>query len=402
MIARVPQLARKLLDGYQRGFPLVERPFAAIGEVLGVEEGAVIAAIEHLLIEGIVGRVGAVVEPGRAGASTLAALAAPPTEIEAIARAVSAFPEVNHNYERDHRLNLWFVVTAPDSARVAEVLDEIRRLTGLDVLDLPMVEAYHLDLGFKIRWPTDRADDAESGDSGAAAGSEPRSEGRPSPAASGKPKATPAPMPLNPALPVSAAGPSLRDVDRRVLSALQDGLPPEPRPYRAIARRAGISEFRAQETIGELIGRGVIRRLGLIVRHRALGYRHNAMAVFDVPDHLVADRGRLVAASGLATLCYRRERRMPQWPFNLYLMVHARSHAEALGTIGQLRDRCGLDFPGEILFGTRCFKQQAAQYFPGARPLPAPSAGAPGARWAGDEEPGWRHRRSPAAPGGRS
>lgn len=143
---------RRLLDEYQHDLPLVPHPFAAIGRALGIAEDEVIVRLDRLRRDGAVSRVGAVVRPGAAGASTLAAMAVPPQWLEPVAALVSAYAEVNHNYQRDHRLNLWFVVAAADRESVRMVLDDISRRTGLEVLDLPMVEDFHIDLGFALRW----------------------------------------------------------------------------------------------------------------------------------------------------------------------------------------------------------------------------------------------------------
>lgn len=145
-------LERRLLDAYQRGFPLSSRPYADIAEQLGASESEVIAALERLGEAGVVSRVGAVVTPHKAGWSTLAAMAVPMALLTEVAALVSGFPEVNHNYERDHHLNLWFVVAAADHNAVRAVLQAIERETGLAVLDLPLVEAYRLDLGFPLTW----------------------------------------------------------------------------------------------------------------------------------------------------------------------------------------------------------------------------------------------------------
>lgn len=146
------ELEKRLLDDFQDGFPLAPRPFAVIAERLGTTEVEVISALERLQREGIASRVGPVFRPNRVGASTLAAMAVPAERIDAVADLVSSYPEVNHNYEREHELNLWFVVTAQDRERVAEVLGEIERRSGLKVLDLPMVEDYFINLGFPLRW----------------------------------------------------------------------------------------------------------------------------------------------------------------------------------------------------------------------------------------------------------
>lgn len=145
-------IERQLLDGFQRDFPLTPRPFATIADRLGVSEDEVIDSLRRLLDDGTVSRLGGVVRPGTVGSSTLAAMAVPPERLEEVAAVVNDYREVNHNYEREHRWNLWFVLTAPSRVRVEAVLDDIRRRTGLDVIDLPMIEDYHLDLGFALQW----------------------------------------------------------------------------------------------------------------------------------------------------------------------------------------------------------------------------------------------------------
>jgi len=143
---------KRLLDAFQRNFPLSPRPYAAIAETLGADEDDVLESLGRLRDAGAVSRVGAVVTPNSAGASTLAAIAVPPDRLDEVAGLVSALPEVNHNYEREHEINLWFVVTAQDRARVVAVLDEIEAETGLTVLDLPLLEPYCIDLGFPLTW----------------------------------------------------------------------------------------------------------------------------------------------------------------------------------------------------------------------------------------------------------
>ncbi len=143
---------QRLLDEFQHGFPLEPRPYASIARQLGISETAVVETLRHLQAAGVVSRVGPVLHPNRIGASTLAAVAAPSARLETIAALVSEYPEVNHNYQREHHYNLWFVVTAPDRAHLGEVLADIRARSGLEVLDLPMLEDYFIDLGFRLQW----------------------------------------------------------------------------------------------------------------------------------------------------------------------------------------------------------------------------------------------------------
>jgi DNA-binding Lrp family transcriptional regulator len=150
--ALLDDVDRRLIEAWQRGFPLVAEPYAAIAATLGIGETELLQRLARLEAEGVLSRVGAVVAPHRTGWSTLAAMAVPEARLEAVAAAVSARPEVNHNYARQHRLNLWFVVTAASRYGVAVVLADVRRETGIEVLDLPLERAYGIDLGFKPSW----------------------------------------------------------------------------------------------------------------------------------------------------------------------------------------------------------------------------------------------------------
>jgi len=145
-------LEKKLLDGYQRGFPLTARPYEHIANELGVGEDDVLAALANLKEAGVLSRVGAVFKPNGVGHSTLAALAVPPERLEEIAALVNGYEAVNHNYERENKYNLWFVIAAADEAGVNGVLSDIEEKTGLKALNLPMLNDYHLDLGFALRW----------------------------------------------------------------------------------------------------------------------------------------------------------------------------------------------------------------------------------------------------------
>jgi len=149
---RLSPLERRLLDEFQRDFPLTPEPYVELARRLGSDEATVLGALARLHRRGLIARVGAVVAPHSTGWSTLAAMAVPEARLDAVAALVSGFAEVNHNYEREHAMNLWFVVTGRDRAQVRDVLAAIAAETGLAVLDLPLVEAYRLDLGFPLQW----------------------------------------------------------------------------------------------------------------------------------------------------------------------------------------------------------------------------------------------------------
>jgi DNA-binding Lrp family transcriptional regulator len=143
---------KRLLNDFQRGFPLSSRPFAALALQLGVTESEVIDALRSLHEQGTVSRVGAVFRPHRVGTSTLAAMAVPQQHVEAVAALINGYAQVNHNYEREHDYNLWFVVTAAHDEELDTVLSEIAQRSGFSVLSLPLLDDYHIDLGFDLQW----------------------------------------------------------------------------------------------------------------------------------------------------------------------------------------------------------------------------------------------------------
>ncbi len=149
---KLSKTERRLLNDFQRDLPLDPRPFNHIAEQLGVTESEVIEMLRRLKAGGLVTRVGPVFTANRVGVSTLAAAAVEPSEIVEIAGMINRYPEVNHNYEREHKFNLWFVVTASTSVQLRHVIEDIELKTGLEVLVLPMLRDYYIDLGFPIEW----------------------------------------------------------------------------------------------------------------------------------------------------------------------------------------------------------------------------------------------------------
>ncbi len=141
-----------LLNDFQHHFPLTPRPYAELGKQLGISEDQVIHLLKELRAQGAISRVGPVFKPNRVGVSTLAAMAVPGDELASVAEIVNEYPEVNHNYEREHKFNLWFVLTAPEVQHLQQIIDSISFETGYQVMNLPMLEDYFIDLGFNIQW----------------------------------------------------------------------------------------------------------------------------------------------------------------------------------------------------------------------------------------------------------
>lgn len=139
-----------LLNRVQKDFPLDSRPFATIARQLGMTESAVVRRLQELEAQGAISRFGAVFRPNLVGASTLAALAVPQESVEETAALVNAMPGVNHNYLREHDYNLWFVIVGKNRDELDQRLADIETATGMPLLDLPLEQAYHIDLGFSL------------------------------------------------------------------------------------------------------------------------------------------------------------------------------------------------------------------------------------------------------------
>lgn len=155
----------------------------------------------------------------------------------------------------------------------------------------------------------------------------------------------------------------LNERDRRLIAAIQHGLPLSARPYAEVGERTGMSEQEVIARIRALQARGVIKRFGVVVRHHECGYGANAMVVWDVPNGDVNEVGRRFARFPFVTLCYRRPRRPPDWPYNLYTMIHGRDRVHVLAQLAELIEQAGAQaIAHRVLFSKRRFKQRGAQY----------------------------------------
>lgn len=145
-------LEQQLIDEYQKDLPVCSRPYLEVAKCLGVTESDVVSALKRLKENGTLSRIGPVFNHKKAGASTLAAMAVPEAVLAEVAERVNAFEGVNHNYAREHKFNLWFVVTAPDQDQLQASLKAIELSGGYKVMSLPMVKSHFIDLGFKVKW----------------------------------------------------------------------------------------------------------------------------------------------------------------------------------------------------------------------------------------------------------
>jgi len=309
-----------LFNRWQHGFPLVPRPFEALGADSGLAGARVLALLRTGMELGEVSRVGAVFGVGSGGAALLCAMPVPHARLDDVAARVSAEPAVTHNYAREHGWNLWFVVTGIDRAQVEGTVARLEAATGLPALRLPMRRAYRIALDFDLF--------------GAGAGGLAASAGEP-------------------------VRPELWPLAAR----LESGLALVERPYAALGGGLGLDEASVLRILGRWCDHGTVRRLGVVLRHHEFGIRANAMTVFAPPEPLIDALGRRLATQPGVTLCYRRES-APGWPYTLYCMVHGRERESVLDTIESATRAAGLaGVERQVLFSRRRFKQTGSRYF---------------------------------------
>ena len=313
---------RALLDDWQRDFPVVSRPFAELAKAAGTSEIDVLNRLADMQENGTITRVGATCAPNTLSASTLAAVAAPEGRIEEVAAIINEDPGVNHSYEREDQWNIWFVATGPDRDAVNASLERISDRTGLRVLDLRLMRPFNIDLGFKMA-------------------------GQDTPVMHATPRA----------LDMSA----IREGDKALMNILTKGMPLVAAPYAVIADQLGRSEATVLARVSALTDAGVLSRLGVIVRHRKLGWKSNAMVVWQVAEADIPEAGTQLAALPGVTLCYERRPVADVWPYRLYCMIHAQSREAAMAVLDKARALPALEgIDHKVLFSTRCFRQTGA------------------------------------------
>lgn len=321
----------ELIDEYQSGVPIERRPFRSISAALGISEEAALSRVQRLREAGVFRRFGAVLNPPVIGSSTLAAVQASDDRFEEIAATINSYQQVNHNYRRDHEWNMWFVITAASHERRDQILEEIAAEAG-DVLVLPLLTDYYINLEFPVM-NTDRF--ARESLSQTAVSATQVSED---------------------------ATADLSTLDRRLLVAIQDGLPLTRTPYADVAEAIDADTEVVVETIDRLLENGCIKRIGCVVNHVATGFNNNCMVVWDIPPETLDSYGERVGALPYVTLCYHRPRRPEQdWPYTLFTMIHGRDVDAVEERIDELATD-HLPFEHERLYSTETLKQTGARY----------------------------------------
>lgn len=319
-------MRNRLLAALQQGIPLCKRPFEALADEVGCDETNVLTFLDKYRAQGLVRRFGAVFDTRRLGyRSALCAATVPPSELDDVAARLTPLAGITHCYERRNTLfpsssafpNLWFTLSYPMDIFAAMADEVAARLKPYEVHVLPATRRYKVDVVFGA---STRARDESVADD----------------------------MP-----PVTAS-------DRAIIRALQGDTETRPDYFAALAKKLGMKEWGLLATLELWRRRGRLKRIGLLLAHRTAGWTANGMCCWRIEGDTTA-AGRALAACDEVTHCYERPE-APNFPFNLFAMIHTRSSEEASATFARLEETCQLS-AGTMLLSTREYKKTSMTFF---------------------------------------
>ena len=340
-----PQISA--LVALQKGLPLVSRPFKAIGEECGLSEEEIITLIKKGVASEDIRRLGGIFDARRIGfCSSLCYMDVPEKDLDRIAGIVTRVPGVTHAYTRgwpaelpkdavggpgkNHWPYFWFTL-ATDSSIFKESLEKLRSdCAPYKIQAMPAYRRFKIDVVFDLR--TRERDE--------------KVEFRP-----GLPVIDDAQIPVTP----------LSDRDRAIIALFQGHIEPCQNFFAEPARRVGITEEELLETLRKWEEVGVMRRLGILVFHRNMGFMANGMCCWNVPREEVLEKGRILSSSPDVTHCYERPY-TEAFPFRLYAMIHRDSWEDAQACFLRLSKLAGLE-KGQLLLSTREFKKTSMKFF---------------------------------------
>jgi DNA-binding Lrp family transcriptional regulator len=334
----VDSIDQELMYQLQRDFPLAVRPFAVLAERLQITEADALARTQRFFDEGKARRFGAVFDARGLGyKSALCGVAVPESELEAVAAKICPHVGVTHCYTRawpvalDRSLvgcptqvlpNLWFTLAAQGDQFENE-LAKMQAGFPYPILALPALKRFKIDVVFD-------------------------------------PRAEKSMKQSKPARMASAAiVPS--EIEQEIIRRLQQNLAVVAQPFAEIAKAVGMDETALVELLQNWKELGVLRRVALILFHHKIGFKANAMCVWDVPAERVAEVGKVLATRPEITHCYERAR-SAEFPFNVYAMIHRSTWAEIHALFMELSEQVG-DYPGNMLGSMREFKKASPYYF---------------------------------------
>jgi len=307
-------LERQFINNYQGNFPLQERPFKTIAKQLNSNEELLIETVQQLKDKKLLSRFGPLYDAAQLGGGlTLAAIAVPEKQYQNVTELVNAYPEVAHNYRREHKLNMWFVLATETPAQIMQTLTSIEKAVGLTVYNFPKQQEFYIGLWLHM------SDD-------------------------GKHTTVPVPSSINKKPDHVTDKQRLDDIDRKLINITQTGFAIEHAPYLKIANELGITQQEVLQRLDNMLTNGIIRRIGAVPNHYRLGVTANGMTVWQVDEAKITQLGNLVGQLDFVSHCYQRPQHLPMWRYNLFAMVHGANKNEVNAKVKQI----------EVILGKNC------------------------------------------------
>jgi DNA-binding Lrp family transcriptional regulator len=323
----------RLLNVLQAGLPLTRRPFEDIGRDLAMPEDEVMARTARLREGRIIRQLSAIFDTRALGyTSSLVAARFPEDRLFEAAKIVNGHPGVSHNYRRTHDFNLWYTVAVEHDSKLGLEGTVERLAEATEAESMRLLPTLKL---FKIAVQLDMTGERKADDKSAPKEAPKRGDG---------------------VLPT--------DEDKRHVCILQRDLPIVPAPFDLWAEEAGMDPDALLERAGVFIERNYMRRFAAVLNHRTAGFGANGMAVWKVPEDSIDEIGQRMAAFSAVSHCYRRPT-YPDWPYNLFSMVHSRSMEGCEESIAALAEDTGVTDPSDraVLYSTYEFKKIRLEYF---------------------------------------
>ncbi len=321
---------KALLTEVQKQFPVTHRPFAFLGEKLGISEQACLERVSRLKTNKVIRQLSAIFDTRTLGyQSTLAAMKVDPARVDEAAEVINQHPGVSHNYKRNDPFNIWFTVAVPPTDSLEQVVNMLHTLAKAEqTIILPTLRLYKI--GVKL----DLTGKEESLESQGDIYDEKRR---------------------------MMTKPPLTESDIRFIRVMQEDLPMLEMPFGVWAEQAESTEEELFTWAGRMEHLGYMRRFAAILHHRNAGFLANAMVVWQVPQEQVDVVGEQMALFREVSHCYRRPV-YPSWPYPLFTMIHAQTYSACMDVVKRIEERVG-QFPHKNLFSTQEYKKVRVKYF---------------------------------------
>jgi DNA-binding Lrp family transcriptional regulator len=319
---------KKLLNDIQWVFPLVDRPYLEIAKKHEISEEDVMRRISILKEMGIIRQINAIFDTRRLGyKSALIAFAVKSEKLDHVAEMVNKHPGVSHNYERNHEYNMWFTLAVPPGSDIKRDLYKMALFEGvIKYRVLPTLKLYKI--GVRLDMVNKDQDK---------------------------------PRPIDKVKQINSEKGKITERDRQFIRELQKDLAVVSEPFKDVANNLDITTAQLFAKAKEYEETGIMRRFAAILRHRQVGFVANGMVVWHVPDDKIDEVGFRLAAFPQVSHCYRRPT-YPDWRFNLFSMVHARTLQAAEKIAAEMSEIVSIsDY--QILFSSREFKKERVKYF---------------------------------------